>query len=98
MSILLLIVNNSSLEINVKRRRIPKNTLWCLVELFKSFETCACLKSHDSRAVRMKNTATIYTFQKLTSRILVISKAIKVSMKSYFRVLKVPITDHERVI
>ena len=63
---------------------MQKNTRWCLVELFKNFETCLCLQrlqSHESRAVQMKNTAMKYIFQKLTSpRILVISKAIKVSM------------------
>ena len=51
-SILLLISNNS--YINVKKRRIQKNTLWCLVELFQSFGTCVRLQTHECRAVRMK--------------------------------------------
>ena len=46
-----------------------------------------------------KNTTTKQNVQKLIStRILVVSEANKVSVQSYFRVLKVTITDDERVI
>ena len=62
---------------------IQKNTLWCLVELFQSFETCVCLQTHDSRAVRMKKHDHETNLQQLTSpRILVVTKAIEVSMQT----------------
>lgn len=49
-----------------------------------------CLQTHESGHEKK---ATKQNFQKLTSRISVVSKAIKVSVQSYFRVLKVTVTD-----
>ena len=69
--ILLLISNNYSLLTNVK-----KNTLLCLVELFRGLKLEWVYK-HESRAVWPRN-----QFLKNVTffRILVVAKAIKLSM------------------
>ena len=44
---------------------MQKNTLWCLVELLQSFETCVRLQTHESRAVRMKKHGYETNFSKI---------------------------------
>ena len=63
---------------NVKKREIQKDTLWCLVELFQSFGTCVCLQTHESRAVRMKQHGHETMFSKInfSSNIGCLRKAI----------------------
>ena len=52
-----------------------------MVELFQSFETCVCLRTHESRAVRMKKHGHETNFSKINFSLNIGGiETIKVSM------------------